>query len=387
MFLYFFVGLTLLLFCRKRPTQIRCDFCQHACHVAHAVFSDPDDSSNNTMCCLDHLIHHRNSLNLKLSNVCVHVNEYLGDFDVLMHGLSQRLSILPTPVPGAPVLVRPFPIATIVDKFIAQKKIQKSKAACHHDLQISDSSRELSDDPCSILPLSFQHRPFWTALRMNHLKEFRVERSDFFEGSFSLDEEHDMVLQVDIDAGEVNRKRDRDEESTEKSIDRDGQLNASQETPTPSHLSSVVEDVRVPQSFACQLPLADNSCAMNCTEPSCLKFTGSPSTSNAVQVVSAVSARGGWHSICLHQKRRSQCKDCGGRSICQHGRLKSQCKDCGGSSICQHNRRKTICKECGGSSICQHGRVKYSCKDCGGFCEHRKRMFQCNSCKASPTLQ
>jgi len=276
MFLYFFVGLTLLLFCRKRPTQIRCDFCQHACHVAHAVFNDPDDSSNKTMCCLDHLIHHRNSLNLNLSNVCVYVNEYLGDFDVLMHGLSQRLSVLPTPVPGAPVLVRPFPMTGIVDEFIAQRKKQKSKAAHRQDLQISDSSRELSDDPCSILPLSFQHRPFWTALRMNHLKEFRVEQPDFFEGSSSLDDVHDM-LQVDIDAGDVNRKRDRDEESTEKSIDRDRPLNASQETPTPSHLSSVVEDERAPQSFACQLPLADNSCAMNGAEPSCHNFRGSPS--------------------------------------------------------------------------------------------------------------
>ena len=313
-FLYFFVGLTLLLFCRKRPTQIRCDFCQHACHVAHAVFSDPDDSSNKTMCCLDHLIHHRNSLNLNLSNVCVYVNEYLGDFDVLMHGLSQRLSVLPTPVPGAPVLVRPFPMTGIVDEFIAQRKKQKSKAAHRQDLQISDPSRELSDDPRSILPLSFQHQPFWTALRMNHLKEFRVEQPDFCEGSSSLHGEPG-TLQVDIDAGEVNRKRDRDEESTEKSIDRDVQLNASQETPTPSHLSSVV-----------------------------------------LEKVAA--------SICAHNKRRAECRDCGGSMICKHGKLKRICKDCGGKGICEHGKRRTQCKDCGGGSICQHGKRRDKCTDC-----------------------
>ena len=311
MFLYFFVGLTLLLFCRKRPTQIRCDFCQHACHVAHAVFSDPDDSSNNTMCCLDHLIHHRNSLNLKLSNVCVHVNEYLGDFDVLMHGLSQRLSILPTPVPGAPVLVRPFPIATIVDKFIAQKKIQKSKAACHHDLQISDSSRELSDDPCSILPLSFQHRPFWTALRMNHLKEFRVERSDFFEGSFSLDEEHDMVLQVDIDAGEVNRKRDRDEESTEK--------------------------------FVAKKARTRKTCRHGKRPGLCRFCSGS--------------------SLCKHFKQPHQCRDCG-TGLCSHGKFRHYCKECGGNEFCEHSRQRRQCTDCKGSNICQHAKQLNHCRDC-----------------------
>ena len=35
--------------------------------------------------------------------------------------------------------------------------------------------------------------------------------------------------------------------------------------------------------------------------------------------------RGG---LCPHQRRRSQCKECGGASICQHQRQRSRCKEC-----------------------------------------------------------
>ena len=31
-----------------------------------------------------------------------------------------------------------------------------------------------------------------------------------------------------------------------------------------------------------------------------------------------------------------------------HDRLRSQCKECGGSSICQHNRRRSACNQCRG---------------------------------------
>ena len=34
-------------------------------------------------------------------------------------------------------------------------------------------------------------------------------------------------------------------------------------------------------------------------------------------------------SLCPHQRRRSECKECGGSAICQHQRLKSRCKECG----------------------------------------------------------
>jgi len=67
---------------------------------------------------------------------------------------------------------------------------------------------------------------------------------------------------------------------------------------------------------------------------------------------------------CEHNKRRSQCKECGGSSICKHNKRKSTCKECGGSSICIHDKRKSRCKECGGSFICQHNRQKATCKEC-----------------------
>ena len=68
---------------------------------------------------------------------------------------------------------------------------------------------------------------------------------------------------------------------------------------------------------------------------------------------------------CIHNNRKSQCKECGGSQICIHNRIKSQCKECGGSQICIHNRRKNQCKECGGSGICIHNRKKNQCKECG----------------------
>ena len=67
---------------------------------------------------------------------------------------------------------------------------------------------------------------------------------------------------------------------------------------------------------------------------------------------------------CKHNKRKSQCKECGGVSICEHNRQKSICKECMGSQICEHNKRRSICKECGGSKICKHNRQKSQCKDC-----------------------
>jgi len=90
----------------------------------------------------------------------------------------------------------------------------------------------------------------------------------------------------------------------------------------------------------------------------------------------------GGASICQHNRRKSYCKECGGASICEHNRIKSQCKECGGASICQHNREKSKCKECGGASICQHNRIKSQCKECGGasICEHNRQKSRCKEC-------
>ena len=68
---------------------------------------------------------------------------------------------------------------------------------------------------------------------------------------------------------------------------------------------------------------------------------------------------------CEHNRRKNECKDCGGSSICEHGRRRSQCKECGGGSICEHNKQRTRCKECGGIGICEHNRHKSICRECG----------------------
>ena len=38
---------------------------------------------------------------------------------------------------------------------------------------------------------------------------------------------------------------------------------------------------------------------------------------------------------------------------------------------CEHGRVGTLCVECEGTGLCVHQRVKSRCKDCGtGYCEH-----------------
>ena len=69
-------------------------------------------------------------------------------------------------------------------------------------------------------------------------------------------------------------------------------------------------------------------------------------------------------SACPHGRRRSRCKECGGKAFCEHGRERRRCKECGGASICEHGRRRSQCKECGGSQICEHGRRRGRCKEC-----------------------
>ena len=251
---------------------MRCDFCQHVCHAAHAVVCNPEDSSKTTTCCLDHLVHHRDAWDLDLTGVCVYLNDYIGDVVELVEELSRRLLI--SPAPGVPALVRPFPMIEIVDEFIVQRKKMKSKMARRRDSQISIPSPKIHDEPaaaaaaaaCSILPLSFQHRPFWSALRMNHLKEFRVEQPEFFEGSSSLERLQELI-EDDSVSGEVNRKRDRVEESTEKSIDRDATSNALEMASSIPHLSSVAEDDINHQGSGSPVAFVDNSCILNVTEP------------------------------------------------------------------------------------------------------------------------
>ena len=85
---------------------------------------------------------------------------------------------------------------------------------------------------------------------------------------------------------------------------------------------------------------------------------------------------------CVHGRRPSRCKDCGGSGICTHGRQRSQCRDCGGGGICIHGKRRSRCKPCGGKGICEHGRQNDQCKICGGtgICEHSRRRSNCKDC-------
>lgn len=91
---------------------------------------------------------------------------------------------------------------------------------------------------------------------------------------------------------------------------------------------------------------------------------------------------------CSHNKRRNQCKDCGGSSICVHGRRKAICKDCVGNSICIHKRQKNTCIECGGKGRCIHGKLIRYCSECSNNshkCIHGLRKQRCQRCGGSDT--
>jgi hypothetical protein len=91
------------------------------------------------------------------------------------------------------------------------------------------------------------------------------------------------------------------------------------------------------------------------------------------------------YCLCLHNKNKSRCRECGGSAFCSHGKHKAYCKPCGGSALCKHDKYKTTCKECGGSAYCIHDKVKSYCRECGGsvFCSHGKRKKYCKLCGGS----
>jgi hypothetical protein len=85
---------------------------------------------------------------------------------------------------------------------------------------------------------------------------------------------------------------------------------------------------------------------------------------------------------CIHNKIKSQCRDCGGSAFCIHDKFKTTCRDCDGSAFCIHDKQKTTCRDCDGSAFCIHDKQKTTCRDCDGssFCIHDKRKSQCREC-------
>jgi hypothetical protein len=66
---------------------------------------------------------------------------------------------------------------------------------------------------------------------------------------------------------------------------------------------------------------------------------------------------------CIHDKKRSECKECKGSGICEHDKRRSGCKECKGSQICEHDKHRSDCKECKGSGICEHDKHRSTCKN------------------------
>ena len=92
-----------------------------------------------------------------------------------------------------------------------------------------------------------------------------------------------------------------------------------------------------------------------------------------------------YKSMCIHNKTKTRCRECGGGAYCEHDKRKSNCKICKGGSICEHSKIKTRCIECKGGSICEHKKRRNICIICegGSICEHKKRKSECIDCDGS----
>ncbi|KAJ3377189.1 hypothetical protein HDU92_008552 [Lobulomyces angularis] len=51
------------------------------------------------------------------------------------------------------------------------------------------------------------------------------------------------------------------------------------------------------------------------------------------EVIAVNAVNSGGTSICEHDRRRYECRQCNGKGICEHQRVRSTCKECGGSRI------------------------------------------------------
>lgn len=61
---------------------------------------------------------------------------------------------------------------------------------------------------------------------------------------------------------------------------------------------------------------------------------------------------------------------------------------------CEHGTRRTICRQCkasgtGGNSLCLHNKQRHSCSECGGreYCEHGRQRCICSLCQPQGTYK
>jgi hypothetical protein len=91
---------------------------------------------------------------------------------------------------------------------------------------------------------------------------------------------------------------------------------------------------------------------------------------------------GGGESRCAHGKQRGKCRACRGAQAGESSTQERQRQAGEQAAVaeqemrgraspptraekkCEHNRRKRECKDCGGASICAHYRVRSKCQEC-----------------------
>ncbi len=77
------------------------------------------------------------------------------------------------------------------------------------------------------------------------------------------------------------------------------------------------------------------------------------------------------HKKCPHGKQKYYCRKCKGKGICEHDRRRNQCKECGGIIlyfiiyICSDFLNYVFFLFVG-TSICEHDPVRSTCKECRG---------------------
>ena len=80
--------------------------------------------------------------------------------------------------------------------------------------------------------------------------------------------------------------------------------------------------------------------------------------------------------MCLHEKRKADCIDCGGSNICPHGRIRRGCKEyiCV-AEVAARKARRNHAQYQAKSLICYHGKSFSLCKTC---CELRRTCIEVN---------